>query len=162
MNMQSILRLWYDERYRRILIQIIAFAVFLAFVLFIIDNTQTNLKRLNITPGFAFMDDIAGFMATYPNFNLTGFDVNTSTHFDVYITGLVNTLTVAAAGIVLATIVGFIVGILRLSNNVLISFLASAYVEGMRNVPLLLWILIWYFAVILNICLLYTSPSPRD
>ena len=89
-------------------------------------------------------------MATYPNFNLTGYDVNLSTHFDVYMTGIGNTLTVAAAGIVLATIIGFVLGVLRLSSNVLISFIASAYVEGMRNVPLLLWILIWYFAVILN------------
>lgn len=122
----------------------------MGFVVFIVDNTQTNLKRLNITPGFDFMNDIAGFLATYPNFNLTGYDINTSTHLGVFFVGLVNTLIVAIAGIVLATILGFIIGILRLSHNVLISFLASAYVELMRNVPLLLWILIWYFAVILS------------
>ena len=128
----------------------VAFAIIVFFVFFIISNTQTNLKRLNITPGFTFLDDVAGFMATYPNFNLTNYDVNKSTHLDVYVTGLVNTLIVAAAGIVLATIIGFIMGVLRLSSNVLINFIASAYVEGMRNVPLLLWILIWYFAVILS------------
>ena len=132
------------------------FAILLAFVLFIVDNTQTNLERLNITPGFAFMNDIAGFLATYPNFNLTGYDVNTSTHLHVFFTGLVNTLIVAIAGIIIATILGFVIGILRLSHNVLIGFLASAYVELMRNVPLLLWILIWYFAVILS------APSVKN
>jgi len=150
MTGNSITRLWYDLRFRRRLIQLIALAVMVLGVLFIIDNTQTNLQRLNITPGFAFLDDVAGFMATYPNLNLTGFDVTLSTHFDVYMTGIVNTLLVAAAGIVITTIIGFVLGVLRLSSNVLISFIASAYVEGMRNVPLLLWILIWYFAVILN------------
>jgi general L-amino acid transport system permease protein len=150
MSMRSISSLWYDLRYRRRIIQLTALVLLVLFVVFIVDNTQTNLTRLNITPGFAFMDDVAGFMATYPNFNLTGYDVNKSTHFHVYITGLVNTLMVAAAGIVLATIIGFTMGVLRLSSNVLIRFIASAYVEGMRNVPLLLWILIWYFAVILS------------
>ncbi len=150
MSVNSVSRLWYDLRFRRTVIQLAVLVILVLFVFFIIDNTQTNLARLNIKPGFAFLDDTAGFMATYPNFNLTGYDVNTSTHLDVYVTGLVNTLTVAAAGVVLATILGFIFGVLRLSSNVLISFIASAYVEGMRNVPLLLWILIWYFAVILN------------
>jgi len=128
MSTKSISRLWYDRKFRRIFIQVVSFALFLAFALFIIDNTQTNLKRLNIQPGFAFMDDIAGFVAAYPNMNLTGFDVNKSTHFDVFITGLVNTLLVAVAGILFATILGFILGILRLSQNVLIGFIASAYV----------------------------------
>jgi len=162
MSAKSITRLWYDRKFRRIIIQVVSFAVFLAFVLFIFDNTQTNLKRLNITPGFAFMDDIAGFVAAYPNMNLTGFDVNKSTHLDVFFTGLVNTLLVAVAGIIFATILGFVLGILRLSQNVLISFIAAAWVELMRNVPLLLWILIWYFAVILSLPSVKASISVLD
>ena len=138
MNARSILRLWYNQRVRRIFIQVVAFAILFGFILFIVDNTQTNLKRLNIEPGFAFMNDIAGFLATYPNFNLTGFDINTSTHLHVFFTGLVNTLIVAIMGIVFASVLGFVLGILRLSNNVLINYLAAAYVELMRNVPLLL------------------------
>ena len=156
MNARSILRLWYNQRVRRIFIQVVAFAILFGFILFIVDNTQTNLKRLNIEPGFAFMNDIAGFLATYPNFNLTGFDINTSTHLHVFFTGLVNTLIVAIMGIVFASVLGFVLGILRLSNNVLINYLAAAYVELMRNVPLLLWILIWYFAVILS------APSVKN
>ncbi len=155
MNAKSIMRLRYHRGFRRISIQVIACVLLVAFIVYIIGNTQTNLKRLNITPGFDFMSDIAGFLATYPNFNLTGYDINTSTHLHVFLTGLVNTVIVAVVGIVFATILGFIVGILRLSQNVLINFLASAYVELMRNVPLLLWILIWYFAVILS------APSVR-
>ena len=159
---KTIARLWYDQKFRRVFIQIISFAAFLGFVLFIIDNTQTNLRRLNIEPGFAFMDDIAGFVAAYPNMNLTGFDVNKSTHFDVFITGLVNTLLVAVVGIFFATILGFVLGILRLSQNILISFIASTYVELMRNVPLLLWILIWYFAVILALPSVKNSINVLD
>jgi general L-amino acid transport system permease protein len=156
MSVKSVSRLWYDLQFRRTLIQLVALTIMILFVVFIVRNTQINLERLNIQPGFAFLDDIAGFMATFPNLNLTGYDVNKSTHLDVYFTGIANTLLVAVAGIFLTTIIGFTMGVLRLSNNVLVSFFASAYVEGMRNVPVLLWILIWYFAVFLN------APGVRD
>ena len=151
MSVKSFSRLWYDLQFRRTMIQLVALALMIFFVVFIVNNTQTNLERLNIKPGFAFLDDIAGFMATFPNLNLTGYNVNKSTHLDVYFTGIANTLLVSVAGIFLATIIGFTLGVLRLSSNVLISFIASAYVEFMRNIPVLLWILIWYFAVLLNL-----------
>ncbi|MBT4701256.1 MAG: ABC transporter permease subunit, partial [Rhodospirillaceae bacterium] len=95
------------------------------------------------------MNEIAGFMPTTDGMNLTGFDLNTGTHKDVLIVGIFNTLLLAVVGIILATILGFVMGILRLSSNLIVSFISSAYVEGMRNIPLLLWILIWYFGVIL-------------
>jgi len=88
-------------------------------------------------------------MPTSPNFNITDFDVNSSTHGDVFLLGLVNTILIAVCGIVLSTVVGFFFGVLRLSSNMLISFLAAIYIEGTRNVPLLLQILIWYFGIFL-------------
>ena len=147
--MNRIASLWYDQNFRHLFLQVLAVLAIAYFGYFLFDNTSTNLERLNIKPGFDFMNEIAGFMPTTDGMNLTGFDLNTSTHKDVFIVGIFNTLLLAVVGIILATILGFVMGILRLSSNLIVSFISSAYVEGMRNIPLLLWILIWYFGVIL-------------
>jgi len=139
----------YDPKIRAIIAQIVVVVLFVGFVLYIIDNTQANLARNGVSAGFDFMGLTAGFMPTGPNFNMTNFDMNTSTHGDVFILGLVNTILISVVGIILATIVGFVMGVLRLSSNVLISFVATCYIEGTRNIPLLLQILVWYFGVIL-------------
>ena len=142
---------WYDKRTRAIILQVVVVSLFVAFVVYIANNTATNMESRGLKPGFDFMGQIAGFDSSIPGFNITGFDVNTSTHYDVFIMGLVNTLMIAAIGIVLATIVGFVFGVLRLSHNPLIRFIASTYVEVMRNIPLLLHIMIFYFAVWLTL-----------
>ena len=147
--MNQVVSLWYDQNFRRLFFQVLAVLFIAYFGYFLFDNTSTNLERLNIKPGFDFMNEIAGFMPTTDGMNFTGFDLNTSTHKDVLIVGIFNTLLLAIVGIILATILGFIMGILRLSSNLIVAFISSAYVEGMRNIPLLLWILIWYFGVIL-------------
>ena len=139
----------YDPKVRAIIAQIVVVVAFVAFVLYIIDNAATNLERLGISAGFDFMGIIAGFMPTSPGFNMTNFDVNHSTHGDIFVLGLANTILISVVGIILATIVGFVMGVMRLSSNVLIRFVASVYIEGTRNVPLLLQILVWYFGVIL-------------
>ncbi|RVU33809.1 ABC transporter permease subunit [Hwanghaeella grinnelliae] len=142
---------WYDKRTRAIIMQVVVISLFVAFIGYIVNNTATNMEARGLSPGFGFMDQIAGFNPTSAEFNLTDFDVNSSTHGDVFILGLVNTLVISAIGVVLATIVGFTMGVLRLSKNPLINFLASCYVEVMRNIPLLLHIFIWYFAVWLTL-----------
>jgi general L-amino acid transport system permease protein len=142
-------RWWNDERIRAILVQLIVVTLFTLFIVYIVNNTAENMAARGLKAGFGFMNDIAGFMPTSPGFNVTNFDVNVSTHGEVFLLGLVNTLLISAVGIVLATIVGFIFGVLRLSDNLLIRFVAACYVEGTRNIPLLLQILIWYFGVIL-------------
>ena len=147
--MNQVVSLWYDQNFRRLFFQVLAVLFIAYFGYFLFDNTSTNLERLNIKPGFDFMNEIAGFMPTTDGMNFTGFDLNTSTHKDVLIVGIFNTLLLAIVGIILATILGFIMGILRLSSNLIVAFISSTYVEGMRNIPLLLWILIWYFGVIL-------------
>ncbi len=151
-----------DPKVRAIVAQVLVVVLFLGFVAYIIDNTATNLERLGISAGFGFMNEIAGFMPTSPNFNLTGFDVNSSTHGDVFWLGLVNTLVIAALGIFFATIVGFVMGVLRLSSNVLVNFVAALYIESTRNVPLLLQILVWYFGVILLLPNVRKSASIGD
>jgi general L-amino acid transport system permease protein len=154
-TMNEMFSFWYKGKFRRIFFQALAIVIFAGFGFFLYYNTSTNLARLNIAPGFEFMDEIAGFMPTTTGMNLTGFDLNKSTHGDVFVVGMFNTLIVAIMGVIFATILGFVMGILRLSKNLILSFVASAYVEGMRNVPLLLWILIWYFGIIL------AGPSVR-
>jgi general L-amino acid transport system permease protein len=139
----------YDPKVRAIIAQIVVVVLFVGFVLYIIDNTQANLERNGVSAGFDFMGLTAGFMPTGPDFNMTNFDMNTSTHGDVFILGLVNTILISVVGIVLATIVGFVMGVLRLSSNVLINFVATCYIEVTRNIPLLLQILVWYFGVFL-------------
>lgn len=145
----SLSSLWYDKRNRAIILQILTVSIFVWFVYQIVTNAVANMENQGLTPGFDFMSQIAGFNPTSPEFNLTDFDVNSSTHGDVFILGIVNTLLISAVGVFLATIVGFVFGVLRLSHNLLIKFLASCYIEGMRNIPLLLHIFIWYFGVVL-------------
>jgi general L-amino acid transport system permease protein len=108
-------------------------------------NAVENLTRANIATGFGFWNVTAGFDISQ---SLIGYSAQTSTFGRAFWVGLLNTLLVAALGIVFATLIGFAVGIARLSKNFLVQRLATAYVELIRNVPLLLQLLFWYNAVL--------------
>ena len=115
-------------------------------------NAVETMQRQKIASGFAFLDHTAGFdvvqaLVTYNE---------TSTYGRVLLVGILNTLLVAVIGIAIATVLGFVVGIGQLSKNWLIGRLARAYVETLRNIPLLLQIFFWYFAV------LRAVPGPRE
>lgn len=114
-------------------------------------NTLGNLQARGIASGFGFLGASAGFDVTM---SLIAFGEGASVA-RAFVVGLLNTLLVSAIGIVLATIMGFAVGFARLSPNWLLARLAGAYVETLRNVPLLLQIFFWYFAV------LRALPAPR-
>ena len=115
-------------------------------------NAKANLDTQRITSGFGFLDTTAGF-----GINQSLIPYNESdTYARVFFVGLLNTLLVAAIGIVLATILGFFVGLARLSRNWLVARLAGGYVELIRNLPLLFQLLFWYLAV------LGTLPGPRQ
>ena len=115
-------------------------------------NAKANLDAQKITSGFGFLDNTAGF-----GINQSLIPYNESdTYARVFFVGLLNTLLVAAIGIVLATILGFLVGLGRLSRNWLVARLAGGYVELIRNLPLLFQLLFWYLAV------LGTLPGPRQ
>ncbi|WP_306118376.1 MULTISPECIES: amino acid ABC transporter permease [unclassified Roseitalea] len=116
-------------------------------------NMNANLQAAGVASGFGFLDENAGFSVAQ---SLIAYDQGSSSYGRVYVVGVLNTLVVAFFGIVLATVIGFIVGIARLSNNWIVSRLATGYVEFMRNLPLLLQIFIWYFGV------LRLLPQPRD
>jgi general L-amino acid transport system permease protein len=108
-------------------------------------NAAQNLARANIAHGFGFWNNTAGFDISQ---TLIDYSSSTSTFGRAFWVGLLNTLLVAGIGCVLATILGFIIGIARLSRNWLVSRLAGGYVELIRNIPLLLQILFWYNAVL--------------
>ena len=118
-----------------------------------IDNMFANLRALNISSGFGFLSRNAGFEISQ---SLVEYNQATSTFGRVFVVGLLNTLLVSAVGIVVATVLGFVVGIARLSNNWVVSKLATVYIETLRNIPLLLQIFVWYFAV------LRLLPSRRE
>ncbi|MFD1301279.1 amino acid ABC transporter permease [Methylobacterium marchantiae] len=107
-------------------------------------NAAQKLAKQGIVAGFGFLSRNAGFDISQ---RLIPYAAATSTYLDAFLVGLFNTLLAAALGIVLATLIGFAVGIARLSPNLLARGLASAYVEAIRNVPLLLQLLVWYVAV---------------
>ncbi|MGM0693833.1 MAG: amino acid ABC transporter permease [Pseudomonadota bacterium] len=144
--------LWRDPTFRALLVQGILLLALGAFIVMVVSNTLANLEARGITTGFGFLGERAGFSIPQTLIDYTG----DSTYARTFVVGLLNTLLVSAMGIVAATLIGFAVGIARLSPNWLLARLASAYVEIFRNIPLLVQILFWYFAV------LQALPSPRD
>jgi general L-amino acid transport system permease protein len=115
-------------------------------------NARANLAAQNISSGFAFLENSAGFGV---NQSLIPYS-ESDTYARVFLVGLLNTLLVSGLGIVLATVLGFVIGIARLSPNWLVARIGGGYVEIIRNLPLLFQILFWYLAV------LGTLPGPRQ
>ena len=141
-----------DPVVRGVIYQIVVAVLVVAFLVWIVNNTAINLKAQNKTSGFDFLWKTAGFNIS---FTLFPFD-RTSLYWQAFLVGLTNTILVAVIGIFFATILGFTIGIGRLSSNYLVSRLATIYVETIRNIPLLLQLFFWYFAV------LKTMPAVRD
>ncbi len=148
----SLGRVWTSPVARGVVVQVAVAAVLGGLLLGAFLDVRANMEARGIPTGFGFLDDVAGFDI---NQHLIAYSA-TSTYGRAFLVGLLNTCLVAAIGLVLATIIGFLVGIARLSQNVLLRGLASAYVEALRNVPLLLQLLFWYNAV------LRPLPLPRD
>ena len=133
-------RLWTDERSRGLIFQILVVLGLALFIAFIVSNTIANLQRAGLASGFGFLTDQAFFDINQKLIDYT----STSTFGRALIVGILNTILVAALGVVAATLIGFFAGIIRLSPNWLISRLVGAYVEITRNVPLLLQIIFWW------------------
>ena len=144
--------IWRNEQSRGILIQIFVLAGFFALFSWLISNVISNFASLNKGFGFDFLLLPAGYDINQTLIEYT----NRSTHLHAAVVGLLNTFLVAAVGVVLATLLGFILGVARLSRNWLVSKLAYIYIEFTRNVPVLLHILLWH-GIIIN-----TMPHPRN
>ncbi|CAN7506560.1 amino acid ABC transporter permease [Mesorhizobium amorphae] len=141
-----------DPKVRSLVFQAVVVVVLGALVWWIVQNTIDNLQRLHIASGFGFLRGRAGFDISDSAIAYT----SDSTYGRAIVVGFINTLIVAAAGIVTATIIGFIVGVGRLSHNWLIRKICMVYVEIFRNIPPLLVIFFWYSGV------LSVLPAPRD
>ncbi len=145
-------QLWRDGRYRSYTIQIIALVATLSVVMMLISNAVGNLEALGKDFNFGFL------------FQSAGYDIGqrlveyspVSPHWKAALVGLLNTLLVAFLACVSATVLGVFIGILRLSSNWVVSRLMAVYIEGVRNVPLLLQILAWYAVVI------HVFPKPKQ
>ncbi|MEM6825231.1 MAG: ABC transporter permease subunit [Pseudomonadota bacterium] len=135
-------QLLYDTRYRSLTIQVIAFILLMLGFSWLAYNTVQNLAALGKDFDFGFLGARAGYDISQ---RLVEYS-NDSSHARAAFVGILNTLLVAVLGCITATVIGVIAGVLRLSNNWLVARLMSIYVEGFRNVPLLLWILV-IFAV---------------
>src|SRR5437764_2010319 len=129
------------------------FVAALAWIAYeIVANARANLQAQRITAGFGFLANTAGFDVSQNLIPYSGSD----TYTRVFLVGLLNTLLVSVIGIFFATLIGFLVALGRLSPNWLLSRISGAYVEGLRNLPLLFQILFWYLAV------LAALPNPRQ
>src|SRR6516164_3607547 len=133
-------RQWAGVALQAALVVVIGGLAYAAFV-----NAADNLAKAHIASGFRFWDNTAGFDISQ---TLIDYSSSTSTFGRAFWVGLLNTLLVASLGIVLATVLGFAIGIARLSRNWLVARLAGGYVELVRNIPLLLQLLFWYNAVL--------------
>jgi general L-amino acid transport system permease protein len=141
-----------DQRYRAVFYQILVFGLVAWGAWYLFSNTVSNLESRGMSSGFGFLGGTAGFSIA---FSFLDYEP-TDSYGHVYLVGIVNTLVISGIAIALTTVLGFFVGILRLSSNWMISRLASAYVEIIRNTPLLLQILFWYLAVFSLL------PAPRQ
>ncbi len=144
--------LLYDTRYRSMTIQVVALIGFASLFYWLFWNTAQNLADLGKQPSFGFLNEPAGYDI---NQRLIEYD-SQSTHWRAAVVGLLNTLLVAVLGCITATVLGVIIGVLRLSNNWIVSRIMTVYVEMFRNVPVLLWIVLVMAIVIENL------PQPSD
>src|SRR6267143_1064529 len=143
---------WNDAAVRGILYQVLFVALVVALAAFLIDNTLVNLRRQNIASGFGFLDREAAFGIGESLIAYSPAD----TYGRAFLVGLLNTLYVAGLGVVLATVLGTVMGLARLSTNWLIRKLAQIYVETFRNIPLALQLFFWWGV------LRQVAPGPRE
>jgi general L-amino acid transport system permease protein len=144
--------IWYDTAARAALLQALFVIGFIALAIAAFFDVRGNMQARGIPTGFGFLDNVAGFDI---NQSLIPYNA-ASTYGRAFVVGLLNTCLVAVLGLTLATIIGFSIGAARLSKNWIVARCATVYVEGLRNIPLLLQLLFWYNAV------LKPLPGPRQ
>lgn len=140
MKNNFIRKIIFDEKSRSLLIQTLTIGIFAFIIYILVQQTAYNLDKRGISSGFDFLNMSAGYDISIRLISFTSED----THLRAYFVGLLNTLLIAICGCFLATILGFLVGIIRLSSNWLFKNIAYVYVEFTRNVPVLLQIILYY------------------
>jgi len=132
-------------KFRSIVTQSIVMVLVVGSIGWIVNNAATNMKANGIAHGFSFLTETSMFDIGYLPFIE---HTPAHTYFNAFVVGLLNTILVAVLGIFFATIIGFLVGIGRLSDNWLVARFCGFYVEALRNIPLLLQLFFWYHAVL--------------
>ena len=141
---------WYrNPDTRALLIQAITIAIVLWVAYSLVSNTIDNLRDRGIQTGIGFMAQVAPFAFPLDFYPFWDYRLGESKYWEVFVAGVQNTMLVSALGIITATLLGFLIGVMRLSPNWLIAKIAAAYIEMFRNIPLLLQIMFWNFAVFL-------------
>ncbi len=143
---------WNDVRVRGVFAQIFVIGGVILLAGYLVSNTLDNLATRNIATGFGFLDREAGFEVSESLIPYSAAD----TYAQVLTVGLLNTLRIAVIGIVLATLIGTLAGVARLSSNWLVARFATMYVETLRNIPVLLQLMFWYTLITEGL------PSPRQ
>jgi general L-amino acid transport system permease protein len=144
---KSAIPIWRDERVLRIVTQVISAALVIAILWWGIDNFLSAMQQRGMSMSFRFLQDSAGFPISE---SPIPYDPSRSFGYAFYV-GVLNTIRVASIGVILTTILGVIVGVARLSTNWLVNRIALAFIEFHRNIPLLVLLFIWYFAVFLKL-----------
>ncbi|HIB21536.1 MAG TPA: ABC transporter permease subunit [Rhodospirillales bacterium] len=142
--MSDLTRLWYSTKIRTNFYQACLALGILFLVVWVVDTSATNLEKLGIKTGLDFLSTEAGFSISQ---TLIPFS-STSTYGDAIVVCILNTILLSVTAIFLSTILGFFIAISKLSDNWLLNRVASIYVEIFRNIPLLLQLFFWYFAVL--------------
>lgn len=140
MHNNFVRKIIFDEKLRALVIQTLTIGIFAVIIYLLVKQTAYNLDKRGISSGFDFLGMSAGYDISIRLIPFTSDD----THLRAYFVGLLNTLLIAICGCFLATIIGFLVGIIRLSSNWLFRNIAYVYVEFTRNVPVLLQIILYY------------------
>jgi len=135
---------FHDERVRSVFYQLLTAAIVGWAVWYLISTTAHNLEVRGMSSGFGFLNVEAGFDT---DFKLVEYVAGIGTYGDIFIIGMLNTLYISALAIIASTVLGFTIGVLRLSSNWLVSKVALAYVEIFRNTPLLIQIIFWYTGI---------------
>lgn len=148
----SLGRLWNDKEARSVIVQILTMVLLVAFLAYIISNAIANLAAIGKTFSYDFLFEPASYDINQHLIPYT----SRSTHLTAAVVGLLNTLLVAVCGIALATVLGFILGVLRLSSNWLVNRMAYCFIEFTRNVPVLLHILLIHGIIVTSL------PVPKQ
>jgi len=135
---------FHDERVRSVFYQLLTAGIFGWLMWYLIANTAHNLEVRGMNTGFGFINSSAGFDI---DFKLIDYSPGVGTYGLIFLIGAMNTLFVSFLAIIVSTALGFFIGVLRLSNNWLVSKVALAFVEIFRNTPLLIQIVFWYIGV---------------
>ena len=146
-NKHQAIPFWRDERFLQLITQLVTLAVVAAGIYWLINNMVAGLEKQGMTIGFEFLQGTAGFDLGESLIEYS----RSSRYIDAIYAGLLNTVVVSLAGIILATIFGIVMGVASISNNLLVNRLSRIYIEILRNIPLLVLLIFWYNGVFLKL-----------